>query len=108
MGKKPSFDIIDVKNLAQFHILPETFIYLSPNFQAGFGITSLPYYLYIFISLLYTQHKTLLWVYCTMDQRHPGGPADHGDAGWFHQRYRGAQRLPTGRRLFTPPLVPCC
>jgi hypothetical protein len=60
MGKKPSFDTTDVKNLAQFHTLPETFIYLSTNFQAGFGITSLPYYVCIFISLLYTQHETLL------------------------------------------------
>jgi hypothetical protein len=60
MGKKPSFDIIDVKTLAQFDILPETFIYLSTNFQAGFGITSLPFYLCIFNSFLYTQHKTLL------------------------------------------------
>jgi hypothetical protein len=53
MGKKPSFDIIYVQNPAQFHILPETFIYLSTNSQAGFGIKSLPYYLFIFISLLY-------------------------------------------------------
>lgn len=60
MGEKPSFDITDVQNLGQFHILPQTFIYLSTNFQAVFEITSWPYYLCIFSSLLCTQHKTLV------------------------------------------------
>jgi hypothetical protein len=60
-GKKPCFDITDVKNLAQFHTLPETFIYLSTNFQAGFGTTSLPYYLCIFSSLSSTLSTKLYY-----------------------------------------------